>query len=553
MVAAPGAGVRWFAVLSFGFAGLVTSGSAGADPDPAQPAWPDRAWSPVDDDGWPRGQTLGTLRGLHECATGELVVVEGGSIPCRPAALVGPAHLAFGLDWTNGLAFGSARTAGGIQALGIETAFAVTRRFQLAARYQLIGTSTPVTVTLPHAGLGHELFAIAKRRFFVDETARTAVTLGAGLGWALRGNQLGGSAPVARLSLARDIGMFIDDNNAITASLELAYERSLGDEPLQAVIGAVRIGFELDIREPENVGTPASPPAFRYTVSGDGWIGAGLGLGWSLELPVISRLSLQSTAGFLFGLGKGEAERENQGFRGASWSAMTGPRLALPGPSIFDFYAQAQAGPVWLAGDTTHDVRIMGQGEAGVRLDVGCGTAVDVGVWVRADVEHGLDPNAGGLMFRVAHINRSGRSGSCGGEEPTFATEPPPPPPPPPEPPEPTRIAVEPPRVEHVEAGATVAVAVEVRPIVIDVVLGAAIPGFAIRLDPRLLPLDRLRGAGYVTVELSGPAGALGTFQAQLGGTLGRAGAQVQGWATVPTTDRFIRARFTIWPPGTRP
>ena len=512
---------------------------------------PDRPWTPLDDSGWPRGQSLGDLRGLHECAAGELVVVEGGDIPCRPPALVGPAHLAFGVDWTTGLAFGSARTTGGIHALGVETAFAVTRHLQLAARYELMGTSVPATVRQPHAGLGHQLFAIAKRRFFTDETARTALTLGAGIGWALRGDALGGSAPVARLSLARDIGMFVDDHNALGASLELAYERTLGDEPISALIGSVRVGFELDVREPENLGTRQAPPAFSYAVSGDLLVGLGLGLGWTLGVPVVSALSLQTTAGFLFDLGKDPNAARDQGHRGASWSAMSGPRLTLPGPAIFGFYLQAQAGPVWLARDLAREVRIMGQGEAGVRINVGCGAALDLGVSVRADVEHELDPNAGGMMVRIVHLNRrGGRPGDCGPGQPRFATEPPPPPPPP-APPEPTRIATEPPRI--VVEAPRLDVAIEVKPLVIDVTLGAAIPGLAIRFDPRLLPLDRLRGAGYVTIELFGPDGALRAFQAQLGGAIGRAGAQVHGWATVPTSDPVVRARFTIWPPGTRP
>jgi hypothetical protein len=97
-------------------------------------------------------------------------------------------------------------------------------------------------------------------------------------------------------------------------------------------------------------------------------------------------------------------------------------------------------------------------------------------------------------------------------------------------------------------------VEVAVQPVVIDVDLGARLFGaIGVRLDPRLLPIDRLRGAGWIEVELTGPAGDLASFQAQLSTTLARDGVRVDGWATAATDASVIHARFTIWPPGTRP
>ena len=87
----------------------------------------------------------------------------------------------------------------------------------------------------------------------------------------------------------------------------------------------------------------------------------------------------------------------------------------------------------------------------------------------------------------------------------------------------------------------------------IEVELGAAFYGVQVRVDPRVLPLDRLRGAGWVEVELSGPGDALARFQGELSAALGRGGVRVDGWATASTDASVVHAKFTIWPPGTRP
>jgi hypothetical protein len=107
--------------------------------------------------------------------------------------------------------------------------------------------------------------------------------------------------------------------------------------------------------------------------------------------------------------------------------------------------------------------------------------------------------------------------------------------------------------VPEVNANVSVDVHATVEPVVIDVDLGAAFYGVQVHVDPRLLPFDRLRGAGFVQVELSGAAGAIGAFQGELSAALGRGGVRVDAWASAPTGESVVRARFTIWPPGTRP
>jgi hypothetical protein len=526
---------------------IVTCALALAVPVRAQPVQ-DAPWSPLEGDGWPKGVSLEAVRGLPACGAGELDITEGAEIECRPATVVDAAHLAFGVDWTTGPAFGSERTSGGAHGLGVELAYAATRHLQLAARYELMGIGTSA-MAVPRDRVGPHFFGLAKLRLFEDETAREAWTLGTGAGWALRPAGLGDDAPIARVSLARELGHYLDDDNSMNAAFELAYERTLDDDALSTILASYRLGFELDIREPRNVDTKAPPPSRRRWFGLDMFAGNAMALGVTQGLRITDVLGVQASAGFQFG--STEFSKQH-GFEGGGWSVLAGPRLSLPSRWLA-WYVQAQAGPVWLSRATGSELRGLGHAELGLRGLLGCG-AVDVGIWARCDLEDRA-VTSGGLLFRIVggHPAASfrGPHPSCGRGQPTIARRPPPPPPPAPAEP-PATVRYEPPPLPRVELPRVevprAEVVIEIEPVVIDVVLGAALPGFAVRVDPRLLPLDRLRGVAHVTVELSGPSGALGMYQAQLAGAIGRAGGQVHAWAVVPTGDPLVRARFTIRP-----
>jgi hypothetical protein len=85
-------------------------------------------------------------------------------------------------------------------------------------------------------------------------------------------------------------------------------------------------------------------------------------------------------------------------------------------------------------------------------------------------------------------------------------------------------------------------------PVVIEVELGAVLFGGAVqvRVDPRLLPLGRLRAGGLIDVRLEGPPDQLAAFEGELRAILGRERIAIQGWARVPTTGSRVRAVFTI-------
>ncbi|MCB9563119.1 MAG: hypothetical protein H6708_22185 [Kofleriaceae bacterium] len=66
------------------------------------------------------------------------------------------------------------------------------------------------------------------------------------------------------------------------------------------------------------------------------------------------------------------------------------------------------------------------------------------------------------------------------------------------------------------------------------------------------MPLDRLRSGGLVEVELSGPEDALARYEASLRGLLDREGVRVDAWSRLAGGGAVVRARFTIYPPGSR-
>lgn len=514
-----------------------------AGPSLASGAPIDPYFSPVDANGWPVGHTMETLRGLRACNAGEHAAVEGAPIPCRPAPRVDSTHLAFGVDWTTGVSLDDA-TSGGAHAVGVELAYAVSRNLQLAGRYEVMGYGDLATQPMAGTAVNHHLLGVAKWRLFTDEVDRDAWTFGAGFGQAFRESKLGGHAPLVRAAIAREIGLYIDDNNTVNAALELAYERALDDLGAQAFLASLRFGFELNVREPMNLGTTdeIATGTHRTRTAFDFLLAGGLGLGLSHSVPVGAHLAWVSSGTYLFG----DSQLEQQGFDGASWAVQSGIHLALR-DHWWTPYVGAQGGAAWYAEPTGREHHWIATPELGVRLQ-GCEARIDLGAWLRTDVANDFEILAGGLVAR-------GAFGGCGGAgSPTFASRYVPPPPVATE----TRtyeIGIPDVTVPDVQVGGSANVAVEVKPVVVEVQLGAALLGGAlsVRIDARLLPLDRLRGAGHVHVELRGQSSVLAQYRGELDATVGRHGGRVDAWATVPTSDTIVRAVFTIYPPGTRP
>ena len=497
-------------------------------------------WDPLDVDGWPKNLTLNDLRELPECER-PLPHTPGAAVTCRPPIASEGLQWGLGFDWTTGGVSGTVPTMGGFHAFGVEADFALSRAWQVAARYELGGIATPSSAMFESGtGLTQHLLSELKYRVFSDEVNRRAWVFGVGAGAALRGDDLGGSAPMVRASLAREVGGFGGGSTSVDAQLELAFEHSqLGDARLDAVTGSVRLGFETNVRTPLDLGKP-EPVGWNHAMSFDVYASFFLGLGVSYEVPLTRYLRMVGSASFMFDLTNDDALH---GFEGAQWAGLVGPRLQGD-----IFYLQAQAGGAWIAKDPESELHGVFQPEAGVRMFAGCTSAVDLGAWIRDDL-YTNDIIAGGLMMRVVSNANPRGWHSC---SPGLALAFPPPPPAPPPAPTPAPVYVATPSVEVAVPAVRVEVPVP-QPIVVDVVLGVALPGLAIRLDPRVLPLDRLRGAARIDVELSGPADALPSFQAQLSGTLSRNGLRVDGIAAVPDDSSSVHAKFTIYPPGWHP
>lgn len=518
----------------------------------AQPAAD--GFDPIGPDGWPKGITVADLRGLPECGPQGLSHVAGAALTCRPPIEAHGPQFALGLDWTSGGVFGDVPTLGAAHALGVDLDFALGHHFLLGARYELMGIAVPASTEL-----SNQFFGMLKLRLWSDEVARRAWTLGIAGGYALRGDALGGSAPIVRASLARELGMYVGETGAVNAIGELAYERSTGPMAISAVLASVRLGFEANIRQPDNLGDP-EPGQWHHTTD-FGWIvGPFLGFDLGVGVRANETFSLETDGAFLFDYHQDDSMEH--GFDGASWSLATGPRVQLGWPWFAPFYLQAQAGAAWVAQQSGGELRPIAQGEIGFRALIGCSSGADVGFWLRGYLDGAQDITAGGAVLRV--VLGSGRNAAggereeCSGRAPHLAT----PYVPPPSPPSPVGEEISGPSLPelpsvdvhaNVEANVQANVQVEVHPVVIDVALGASLGPLRVAIDPRVLPLAQLRGAGFVQVELSGPADALASFRAQLSATLGRGGARVDAWSTVETGSSVVHAKFTIWPPGSHP
>lgn len=536
-------------------------------PAPVMPLPPPAAipWSPVDDDGWPTGVSLETLRGLRACRFGEVMPGPGERIPCRPAAHPEPVQWQWGLDWTTGVALENPATTGALHALGVEVDFTLARRFALGARYELAGVglrSTPDDVSIRRH---QRFFGHVRYRAFTDEVDRDAWALTVGGGYALGAPSLGGDAPLARVALAREIGLYLDDENAGTAALELAYTRSFGDDTIDTVTASARLGFEFNIAEPKNADQLDTPWSQRA------WTGADiyaspfmLGFGVSLGYRLGGQLHAVGTGSYVFGRAPDSTELE--GLHGTV-SAQGGLRLGAGWPAPAPLYVQLTAGPGLVATDAGLERHTLADADFGVMF-LSCGGMASAGVRLRAGIDDGVDVLSGGLFLRVAIGTGAGHGrGRCGpavderGPIAYMGTPPPPPPAPMLPPPPPpiitpttgagTGTAT---GTGTVTGGARVDVVVAPpQPIVIDVSLGAVFLGglVEVRIDPRLLPLDRLRGVD-VDVRIEGPSSQLARFTGEMSAVLGRQGIAVRGWSQVATSGTEIHAVFTIYPPGTR-
>ena len=83
-------------------------------------------------------------------------------------------------------------------------------------------------------------------------------------------------------------------------------------------------------------------------------------------------------------------------------------------------------------------------------------------------------------------------------------------------------------------------------PLRIDVDLGIVAWGVPMQIDPRVLPIDQLRGAGEVRITLYGPPAVLPAYAAALYRVLSWYRIGVHGWTYVAAGQPHVHARFVI-------
>lgn len=327
-----------------------------------------------------------------------------------------PVSAGGGVDWTSGPIFGKVPTLGGAQGLGLEARIAALGSLEVDGRYEML------VIPLP-AGMGnaysHQLFGQVKLRWITDPVRNQLWAIGGGYGTAFRPDSLGGRANIVRASLTRQIGI---PGARWDLGAELSYERSLGDMPLDAVLGSIRLGYASG-RHARYLGP--SSPLFARTVSVDGFFPWGGGL--TLGVHANTTLSLETTANYISDLDVSIHGVSQHGFHGAQWAVQTGPRVQLDHWPAFwaPAYAQLQGGVGWIARDPG-EVRAVQTAEVGVRL-VCSDFGFDAGIWVRTDIEDGgLHALGGGLSLRVVlatdRIIIGGNNRTCADSDPPGTT-----------------------------------------------------------------------------------------------------------------------------------
>jgi hypothetical protein len=477
-------------------------------------------------------------------------------------------QLSFNIAWSSGPTFGRAADPTinrSVNFIDVQGLIALAPWLQVGARYAAgtISLWAPDD-TLRFSGV-QQVGAVARLRLFPadDEDDRTPWVIGAGAGYAFQYGDTGGSGPVARLVLGREAGGYLSHYHTLTAGVELAYEHTFNDTALSALLLSLRVGFELNLPKSSLGETRRESAPSSWMLSGaDLYVDIPFfGLGYTVGAALASHLGVMATTNVAI------ISSRSRGVD-AQWALQAGPRIWLGWPEEVPFYAQVQAGPAWVTRDGQRTVGVLYDPEIGVKIG-SCGGGPDLGVRLRFDRD-GFYSGAlvvhilGGPGTATAPWASCGNAGHVSDRpspdaqpEPPPAPAPPPSPPPPPPPAEPAAPAPEPAPPPPPPAETSGPPPVEPPPppgppraVEIDVELGVVLWGAQVRIDPRLLPLEKLRGGGTVQVILFGPPAALPSYAAALYALFTWQHIAVRGWTYVPTGGPAVRARLVIWPPS---
>ena len=427
------------------------------------------------------------------------------------------------------------------------------------------------------------LQATAGPRFtaWTDEASREGWDFELGAGWMGRGGRLDGPGLLAEGAIYRKFGTISDSGFVGDLSLGARYQQGFGAAgDFRAVLVSIRGGLGWDQPLPE---VPVDDvPGFSYTTglrlalgvpfSAPGPLEPGslFGFGGHFGVPLGAWFELRARGEFL-SRSQGTKEKGDQ----TSMVSFTGAGVArLRFDRVAPLYLEAGAGYATNTGTPALYVPDAGFATfgAGGRL-TWCGTdsALEIGAEGRIGLgdNRGLDAiflvigaeyaggrrsigrdsfgcrmttrarerneaNARAAAERDAQLRAATRAGGSVGVGGSVGGS----------------VGVS----GGVGGSATVVVPAPVQPVRVEVLLGVSLFGGAVsvRVDPSMLPLARLAGAGRVEVRIEGPESALVTAEAQVRGVLDRDGKRLDAVVRVPTNSSQIRAIFTIWPPGAR-
>ncbi len=377
--------------------GSATNSGTGPAPIPTAPPAFRQGGDVLDTGAWP-GPGLDELRALPTCTLDDPQQIVGREILCRPPVVPSAIELGVSASWLLGLGIDSPdrnNALRGAHGVAVDVDIWLRRWLSLGARAQYLAIkAVPNTAGDAPWGDSFAGFGQARARYFLDEVERDALTLTAGVGYSLRNAEFGPSTPVARLSLARELGSYFDDRTAATLAVELSYEHSLDAEQRRAVVFGLRGGFERGIVEPRNLGTRAGPPWFRYVAGGEFRVSSDLGGAATIGFAIAPNFHWRTSALFTFGHGGGGL----RGNTGATWGLLTGPRAHF-GNGDFSFYGDLQAGAALIGRTSDAQLAPLAEAELGIDLAVGCQTRVNFGGRAQVQLDDGL--RTGFFIIRV--------------------------------------------------------------------------------------------------------------------------------------------------------
>ena len=417
----------------------------------------------------------------------------------------------------------------------------------------------------------HHITARLLARVYTDESARRSFGFFAQGGYAFSLTDRVPNMPVVGGGLTWSFGAIANGDFAADLEIGLRYLQGLGAgerSEYRSVLMTFGVGFASRLHAPRNFSErPVSGP-FRFSFApvvgvqkGHGAMVTGeVGIGLSVHPVLEPRLRAELGA-----LTTDDARSELRApySRVVLGSAGLRAYLRMGVP----LWAEVGAGAIGVFGDTPREIDpgAFADMRAGVTL-VGCGGGVTMSLRYRAGVaggyrgEHffgvGLEFTVGNYAHLKQYARRTSWTASCPAPAPGRNPEPPAPPPPPPAPVPEVETSTE------IQAGVDVQVripevAIEIEPVTIEVVIGYVLFGGALdmRLNVASLPLQQLRSAGWVEVQIVGPPAARARARAELNAVLDREGVRVDAQAEAEGEGavQAVKAVFTLWPAGTQP